>query len=399
VPQPVMGKSPAELRAYIDGADAITGRPFMEEVIDALTRPLTAEEERPVLYDRSTPRLVDPDTEENLHQLFLNSHWTDTLPILLPTEERVAAMLAGTSRKSDEVVGRMRPTSTREAWEFTVEKVAVNAVMAGARPEYFPVILALAASGVSARGSTTSSAAAMAVVNGPIRHEIGMNWGIGAMGPYNHANATIGRAYGLLSQNLQGGSLPRITYLGSQGNNYAYNSVTFAENEERSPWEPFHVQHGFRGDESVVSVFSGCKATAYTLGLREKYWREHVRNMLRGMDPHHYPTFLLDPITARQFIDRGGFDTKKKLIRWVHENATLPAGEYWAYQLVENYVLPRALNGVEPYATMLKAREDELIRIFPEQSIHVVVVGGETNGYWRIMGGNYGKSVSIDAWR
>jgi hypothetical protein len=297
------------------------------------------------------------------------------------------------------VVGRMRPTSTREAWEYTVEKVAVNAVMAGARPEYFPVILALAASGVSARGSTTSSMAAMVVVNGPIRHEIGMNWGIGAMGPYNHANATIGRAYGLLSQNLQGGSLPQITYLGSQGNNYAYNSVTFAENEERSPWEPFHVQHGFRPDESVVSIFTGCRSTAFTLGLRRKHWREHVRSLLRGMDPHSPPTFVLDPITARQFVDRGGFDTKEKLIRWVHENATMAAGEYWDYQLIENYVHPRALKGVEPYATMLQAAEDELIRVFPENTIHVVVVGGETNGYWRIMGCGYAKSVAIDAWR
>src|SRR4029434_7033563 len=96
----------------------------------------------------------------------------------------------------------------RDSWEYTVEKVAVNAVMAGARPEYFPVILALAATGASARGSTTSSAAAMMVCKGPVRHELGMNAGIGAMGPYSHANATIGRAYGLLSQNLQGGSLP-----------------------------------------------------------------------------------------------------------------------------------------------------------------------------------------------
>ena len=65
------------------------------------------------------------------------------------------------------------------------------------------------------------------------------------MGPYNHANATIGRAWGLLSQNLQGGSVPGQTYMGSQGNGYAYGSLTFAENEERSPWEPFHLQHGF----------------------------------------------------------------------------------------------------------------------------------------------------------
>ena len=245
----------------------------------------------------------------------------------------------------------MRPTATREAWQFTVEKVAVNAVMAGAKPAYLPVILALASTCASARASTTSSAASMAVVNGPVRREIEMNWGIGAMGPYNHANATIGRAFGLLSQNLQGGSVPEVTYLGSQGNNYAYNSVTFAENEERSPWVPLHVQRGFAADESAVSVFGGCRSTAFNLGLRAKHWQDHVRNMLRGLNPHNPPTFVLDPITAQQFIDRGGFDTKEKLIQWVHDNATMPAGVYWDYQLIENYVHPHALNGVEPHAT------------------------------------------------
>jgi len=399
VPQPVMGKSPQELRAYVDGNDPITGRPVMREVIDALTVPLSDEDQARVSFDRSTPRLVEPDSEENLQRLFLDNHWTDCLPIVLPTEERVAAMLEGTSHAPDEVVGRLRPTSTREAWEFTVEKVAVNAVMAGARPEYLPVLLALAASGVSARGSTTSSAAAMAVVNGPIRKEIGMNWGIGAMGPYNHANATIGRAWGLLSQNLQGGSVPGLTYLGSQGNNYAYNSITYAENEERSPWTPFHVQHGFKPEESVVSAFTGCRSTAFTLGLRERFWREHVINLLRGMDPHSHPTLLLDPITARQFVDRGGFDTKEKLLHWLYENATLPAAVYWDYQLIQNYVYPRALNGVEPYATWLAAAEDEMIPMYRPEDYHVIVVGGETNGYWRIMGCSYQRSARIDDWR
>src|SRR5215813_5984769 len=211
-------------------------------------------------FERTTPRLVEPDTEENLHQHFHDNGWTDGLPIVLPTEKRVAEMLAHTSRKPDEVVGRMAPTEFRVAWEYTVEKVAVNAVMAGARPEYFPVILALAASQVSARGSTSSSAAAMVVVNGPIRHQIGMNAGIGAMGPYNHANATIGRAYGLLSQNLQGGSVPGETFMGSQGNNYNYNNITCAENEEKSPWEPLHVQKGFKATDSAVSIFWGCRS-------------------------------------------------------------------------------------------------------------------------------------------
>jgi len=397
VPQPVMGKSSAELRAYVDGADPVTGQPVMQEVVDALTQ--SPDTSTQVNFDRATPRLVEPDTEANLRQLFWQKRWTDGLPIVLPTEERVAAMLAGTSHAPDEVVGQMRPTSTREAWAYTVEKVAVNAVMAGAHPEYFPVILALAASEVSARGSTTSSMAAMAVVNGPIRREIDMNWGTGAMGPYNHANATIGRAYGLLSQNLQGGSIPGQTYMGSQGNNYGYNSITFAENEERSPWQPFHVQQGFAPDDSTVSVWSGVRGTAFTLGLREKHWRAHLLNMLRGIDPRTSPTLVLDPITARQCIDRGGFDTKEKLIKWIHENATLPAGVYWDYQLVQNYIYPRALNGEEPYATWLQAAEDEHIPMFRPQDIHAVVVGGETNGYWRIMGGYYQKTMSVDEWR
>lgn len=399
VPMPVMGKSPMELKGYVKGNDPLTGRPVMREVVDALTRPLSEEEKQAFRFDRSTPRFVEPDTEENLRRLFTEKGWTDYLPIVLPTEERVAAMLSGTSHDPQEIVGQMRPTSTREAWEYTVEKVAVNAVMAGARPEYFPVILALAATQVSARPSTTSSAASMVVVNGPIRHEIDMNWGIGAMGPYNHANATIGRAYGLLSQNLQGGSEPGLTYLGSQGNNYAYNSVTFAENEERSPWIPFHVEQGFEAEESAVSVFSGVRSTAYNLGVREKHWREHVRNMLRGMNPYLPPTLVLDPITARQFIDRGAFDTKERLIQWIYDNARMPAGVYWDHQLVENYVYPRALNGEEPYATMLEADDDELISVFPKDRIHVVIVGGETNGYWRIMGCNYTESMSVDAWR
>ncbi|HEX5777936.1 MAG TPA: UGSC family (seleno)protein [Xanthobacteraceae bacterium] len=397
VPQPVMGKSADELRAYVEGKNPISGKPVMQELIEGLTRApqsLAAAD-----FDRSTPRLVEPDTEENLHRLFAENHWTDTLPIILPTEERVAEMLAHTSHAPDKVVGRMQATANRGAWELTVEKVAVNAVMAGAKPEYFPVILALAACGVSARSSTSSSACAMAVVNGPIRNEIGMNCGIGAMGPYNHANAAIGRAYGFLSQNGQGGSVVGESYMGSLGNGYSYGNLTFAENEERSPWEPLHVQKGFKKDESVVSVFWGSRSTTFGLGLREKYWREHVRDMLTGLDAITAPVLLLDPITARQFIDRGGFDTKEKLIQWLHDTAQMPAGRYWDLQLVQNYIYPRATFGEEPMASKLKAAEDELIPMFDIRNINVIVVGGEANGYWQMMGTNLRSQVSIDAWR
>ena len=396
VPQPVMGKSEAELKEYVYGDDPVTGRPVMQEVVDGLTQGLGAGK---VPTDRSTPRNVDPDSETDLHQLFLENHWTDMLPIILPTEARVAAMLAATSHPPDEVVGRMQPTHNRGLWEYTVEKVAVNAVMAGARPEYFPLILALASSGVSARGSTSSSAAAMVVANGPVRDELGINYGIGAMGPHAHANATIGRAYGLLSQNLQGGSLAGETFMGSQGNNYCYNSITFGENEERSPWQPLHVQKGFKLADSTVSIFYGCRSASFCLGLRETHWRDHVRDMLTGIDANTPPVFVLDPITARQFVERGGFDTKEKLIEWAHDTARMKARSYWDLQLVQNYVLPRATFGEEPFATKLKADPDEMIPTYRLEDINVVVVGGETNGYWQIHGAGYRGTFSVDDWR
>jgi hypothetical protein len=128
VPQPVMGKSPQELRAYVDGNDPITGRPVMQEVLEGLTRPLDEEDLKEVTFERSTPRLVEPDTEENLHCLFRDNHWTDQLPIILPTEERVAAMLAHSRRQPDEVVGHMRATHFREGslWLTVRPNLEVN---------------------------------------------------------------------------------------------------------------------------------------------------------------------------------------------------------------------------------------------------------------------------------
>jgi len=396
VPQPVVGRSPGDLRGYIEGVDPVNGRPFMQEVIEGLTRPLD-DDLTGVSFDRSTPRLLEPDTEDNLQRIFVESNWTDFLPVVLPTEERVEAMLAGTSHAPDEVVGRLRPTVYREFWEFTVEKVAVNAVMAGARPEYLPVILAMAASGVTARSSSTTSFSGVALVNGPIRNEIGMSAGIGAMGPYNHANATIGRAYGLLSQNLQGGSVPGETYMGSQGNPLSY-SFAFPENEEESPWEPFHVQHGFDAATSTVSLFLGGWYTLFGNGPRET-WQERFRHALEACDPFIAPIVVLDPLVARGFVERG-FDTKQKLIDWLAENGRLPAREYWDNIWMQTLARPWGLSGIEPFASHLKADPDELVQIFQPKDISVIVVGGGTQPTWKMVAGSLrGNIVSVDDWR
>ena len=397
VPQPVVGRSPAELRDYIEGTDPVNDRPFMQEVIEGLTKPLEEEDFKGLSFDRSTPRLVEPATEDALQALFVENRWTDMLPVTLPTEERVEAMLVGTSRGPEEVVGRMRPTAFREFWEYTVEKVAVNAVMAGAKPEYLPVILAMAASGVTGRSSSTTSFATIALVNGPIRNEIGMNSGIGAFGPYNHANATIGRAYGLLSQNLQGGSVPGETYMGSQGNSYAY-SAAFAENEERSPWEPFHVNHGFEASDSAVSLFLGGWYTLFGT-IREDTWQERFRGALRACDPFIGPILALDPIAARELVEKG-FDTKAKLIDWLAENSLLPAREYWDNQWMQTLIRPQAVLGIEPYATYMNAEPAEPVQMFQPEDISPVVVGGESGGTWKMIAGALrGSIVSVDDWR
>ena len=406
VPQPLVGRTPDELRGSVEGLDLVSKRPFMQEVIEALTRPLGEEDYKGVSYDRANPRLLEPDTEDNLHELFMQNRWTDFLPIVLPTEERVERMLKGSSIPADRIVGRLRPTAFRELWEFDVEKVAVNAVMAGARPEYFPVILAMAASGVTARSSSTTSFATISLVNGPIRNEIGMNSGIGALGPYNHANATIGRAYSLMCQNVQGGSVPGETYLGTLGNWLAYTAC-FAEAEERSPWAPFHVDHGFKPADSTVSVFFGGWYTQSGYGPRETWQAKFIR-CLTALEHYQQPLIVMDPLVARDF-DKLGFD-KRGLAKWCAENARLPARDYWDDQWVQTLLLPHAVAGEEPYARRLKAAPDELVDLFLPEEVQIAVAGGETQGAFKMFGGRYagrgpgtlnkGKpTVVIDEWR
>jgi hypothetical protein len=406
VPQPIVGRSPAELRAYIEGADPILGQPFVKGLIEGLTKPLTEEDLEGATFERSTPRLLPPDTEENLHALFLENHWTDCLPIVLPTEERVQRMLEGTKQQPDKIVGRLRPTAFREAWEFDVEKVAVNAVMAGARPDYLPVVLAMASSGITARSSSTTSWATISVVNGPIRNELGMNAGIGALGPYNHANATIGRAYGLTSQNVQGGSVPGETYMGTLGNWLSYTAC-FPEAEERSPWTPFHVDEGFDANDSTVSIFFGGWYTLSGFGPREN-WKDRFTRCLTATDFYSPPLIVMDPLVARAFVDMGF--TKRSLIEWCAEHAKLPARDYWDDQWTTTLSKPLGVAGVEPYASRLKAAPDELVSLFTPDDIKIVVTGGETQGGFKMFSGRYlgrgpgtdnkGKpTMLIDDWR
>jgi hypothetical protein len=417
-PHPITDR-PAELcRKYVAGNDPLTGKPMLEEIYEGLTKPLSEEDKKAGFLKRDPrPRLLPPNTADHLMEYFHEQGFTDGNPIILPTEQKVAEMLKATSRKPDEWVGQMRPSPPHEAWYYTVEMVAVNAVMAGAKPEYFPTILALASKGLTSLFSSTSSFARMAVVNGPVVKEIGMNTGIGALGPFSRANSSIGRCWTLISKNLGGSGKPGETYLGSQGNPINYDNLCFPENEDGLPpgWNPLHVQKGFKKTDSVVSLFSG-----WSVNDIAWYSPLPIHEVIRGWLEHFFSfgttqaTLILDPIVAADVASKG-YPSKEAFARYLADNTGTPGWLYWSQHANE---LKQAKEGVEPYAGWLKQGQGAVIPVSrykgvrrstnfmaskdnnePATSIEIVVTGGGTNTFWS--GGDFGYvgSASVDQWR
>jgi hypothetical protein len=206
------------------------------------------------LMATATTSVVQDDAIEMLYERGV----TDGLPVVPPTRERVDGMLASAPwRRRDELIGVLGPQMGRA----TVEKVAVNAVMAGCKPAYFPVVLAgvegLCDSAFCAHGLsiTLMSGAPLAIINGPVRSQIGLNSGHNAMGHGFRANATIGRALRLVTMNI-GGARPHGVTKATLGHPGQY-SFLVAENEEVSPWDPLHVERGFKKDDSAITLFGG----------------------------------------------------------------------------------------------------------------------------------------------
>ncbi len=207
--------------------------------------------------DEPAPRaeLVEaPGEADELNAFFMERQWGDGLPIVAPTRERIARMLRHTHRAPDEVVARIAP-AYRAA---TVELIAINAVAAGCRPEYLPVLIA-AAEAVGAREfhlqsiqATTNPAAVWLVINGPIIEKLGVNYGNNCLGQGNWANATLGRALRLILQNI-GGGLPGIMDKATQGQPGKY-TFCCAENEAANPWQPLHVERGYAPGSSTATV-------------------------------------------------------------------------------------------------------------------------------------------------
>jgi hypothetical protein len=201
-------------------------------------------------------RIPVAELEDDFEMLF-DRGWTDGLPVVPPTESRVLRMLEGTTRSPDEIVATVPP----DLVPVTVEKIAINAVMAGCKPEYLPLVIAIVEAvctdefnmhGVLA---TTMPVGPVIVVNGPQRRRLGMNTGVNVLGQGNRAQLTIGRAVQLVIRNVGGGrpgEVDRATH-GNPGK----ISFCFPENEEDSPWEPLSVWRGMDPDVDAITVFAG----------------------------------------------------------------------------------------------------------------------------------------------
>jgi len=401
-PHPIWGKTPEQLRQVVEGPDPVTGKALMKEFSDALTAPLSPEDQKSGVQPVSLgPDVFGPNTADGHQKYFMDNGMTDYLPIIIPTEEKVEAMLKGTSHHPDEQVGRTGGGASG-AWHYTVKQVAVNAVMAGCEPEFFPVVLAIASTGSLALGGSTTSFCYSMIINGPIRDKLNMNYGIGALGPFAQPNATIGRAWTLMGKNLGPGAIPGQTYWGSQGNNLNYNNIVIAEDEKGSPWTPFHVQKGFKPEENVVSLFNGWDLRqghgAKGAGEAVPKFDAQIGSMFPTMTRMFNCLVILDPLTAKLLKDQG-YDTKQKLQNWLWQNTTITAKEYRESFLAHVWLYPRALAGEEPYATWWKAPDDAQIPCWPKaDNLDLVVAGGQTNAMFQIGNMNYSGSVSIDKW-
>jgi hypothetical protein len=402
-PFPVAGQPRSVHRQYIEGEDQLSGKPMMTAIIDGLTRPLTEHEKfsgMPDERDVETEYLTD--SEANLRQLFKDREWTDYYPLVLPTAARVQEMLTGTSHPPDEVIKVMSNNgSPGGARPLTVEKVAVYAVMAGAGPEYMPLLLALATR--APFGNSTTSMANTIIVNGPIRKELGLNAGTNAMGPYNEANTIVGRTFTLISK-IAGDLRNGISAFESQGSSLQYNNLTLAENEEALPqgWDPLHVQMGYQPTDSVVTIGIGWSYIS-SLGEVQGSYPAHLlmRDYMRSLAASgSAATLFVDPSVAGLLRNVQGFESKSALSQWFSDNVEKTVASYWGNGVIATSNTALALQGLEPYASWKQLPDETLIKPFTNPgAIHVVVVGGGIQTTWFATDFRLSRGVLVDEWR
>ena len=307
--------------------------------------------------------------------------WTDGLPVIPPTEEKVLQFLSFAGRHPSDVIG-VEPVRGRV---ITAEKVAINAVMAGCRPEYLPVVIAAVECMVQPEfnlhgsSASTGGSAPLLVINGPIRHKLGFASGhnIFGPGPDRRANATVGRAVRLILINVlenHPGVLDRST-MGHPGK-YSY---CFAEDEENSPWEPMHVERGFPAEASTVTVFA-------SLGPSQI-------DLVAAGTPEQVLTAVADSMLAFG----SGHGEILLIISQEHGGFMKVAG--WSKARVRDFLFQRARRNADEWASSQKAERPtpetakEMVPVCRTPEAVVLLAAGGSGGAWSALIPRWTKGV------
>ncbi|MEE8413855.1 MAG: hypothetical protein V3R96_04825 [Dehalococcoidales bacterium] len=439
---------------FIPGPEDVDS--FVESTLEALIKPLTEKERERGTWDSTTSRVLFEGTLDEAQDFYQQTRhipapldapiaiYSDGFPVIIPTEERVKEMLTGTSHKPDELISYQSDRVIRsmdiagEGGEgkkgdpvrfqplkrtATVEQVAINAVMAGCKPEHLPAVLAMAESG-RLNGDNV-----LIVVSGPYVKEVGINTGNGVLDPGNPAGATIGRASQLMAINL-GGAVPGINRMhASMGGPFNRGGMCIAENADGLPegWQGLHEEHGFKKDESAVVIMgpsgiqtnfggqfspggyrafqkSGHGGIARRLGVKgipgpHNFLEFHAHSLWAAGEGGR--TFIMVPEMAKHLRDYG-FKSKQEVYEWLQKQSFIPLKDYrnrsWPDLRTNGWM------GIEPISGKhwKELDDDYMIPLVRDPfDCCIIVAGGPEEVVLTLSGGRNAASpgYSIDAWR
>ena len=331
--------------------------------------------------DALTSSRVDSEGTEDAMELCYLKGWTDGLPVVPPTEDKVLRFLEMIERHPSDVIG-IEPVRGRV---ITAEKVAINAVMAGCLPNYMPVVIAAVECMVQPQynlhgsSASTGGSAPLIVVNGPVRNRLGFasSHNIFGPGPDRRANATVGRAVRLLLINVLENH-PGVLDLSTLGHPGKY-TYCIAEDEENSPWEPLHVERGYSPESSVVTLFTSMGPTqleSRPAGTAEAMLTGVVDSMM-GFGHGHGELLLLVSQEHGGFFEAAGW-SKAHVREFVHERARRTAGD-WA----------SVYKGEQP----APGSEDEMVPVLKSPESLALLAGGGPGGPWSALIPRWSKGV------
>lgn len=358
----------AELIDFKPGCGSKTQDPGMDEV-------LALRFGKQQLQSRS----VELAEAEDIMEACFERGWSDGLPVVPPTALRVMRMLNGSDRDAAEIIGKVPPDNA----PCSIEKIAINAVMAGCKPEYFPVVIASVEAALQDRFCmhgllcTTYFSGPVLIVNGPVTKQIGMNSGINALGQGNRANATIGRALQLIVRNV-GGGVPGGIDRAAMGNPGKY-TYCFAEDESDNNWASLAMDCGFERAESVVSLFAG-DGLQPILDQQSRTPESLAKSMAASLrSVAHTKLFgMADAVLVvcpehRRVFREGGW-SKEDLRKTLYKELETPGAE--------------VVRGADDIAEGMPAKfAEKTLNKFRQDGLHIVTTGGTAGMFSAIIGG------------